>query len=172
MKATLGGGCFWCTEAIFQRLKGVKSVEAGYAGGNQDFNKPTYEEVATGMTDHAEVIQIEFDENILSYKQLLDIFFQIHDPTTKNRQGYDVGSQYRSIILYHNVEQKQIAEEMIANLKTKGLKITTELSKLEEFHKAEDEHQDFYTNNTKLPYCKIMIAPKLKKFKNLLEKPE
>ncbi|AHC51469.1 methionine sulfoxide reductase A [Sulfolobus acidocaldarius SUSAZ] len=168
--ATLGGGCFWCTEAVFKRVKGVISVKPGYSGGKVP--NPTYEEVCTDETGHAEVIQITFDPSIITYRELLEIFFEIHDPTTPNRQGNDVGSQYRSIILYHSEEQKKTAEEMIRIYEKKlGKKIVTELVPFEAFYEAEDYHHDFYDKHRNYPYCKLVIDPKVKKFmKNFPDK--
>ncbi|MEM0169455.1 MULTISPECIES: peptide-methionine (S)-S-oxide reductase MsrA [Metallosphaera] len=161
--ATLGGGCFWCTEAVFSRLNGVIKVVSGYAGGW--LPNPTYEDVCSDRTGHAEVVQITFDPNVISYRTLLEVFFDIHDPTTKNRQGNDVGSQYRSIILYHNEEQRKIALEIIDELnKTKYHgKIVTEVVPFKEFYPAEDYHQSFYDRNRNYPYCRVVIDPKIRK---------
>lgn len=160
--ATLGGGCFWCMEAVFERLPGVKSVTSGYAGGHTA--NPTYEQVCTGMTGHAEVTQIEFDPARISYNQLLDVFWQAHDPTTLNRQGADEGTQYRSIILYHDAAQKLAAEKSRAEAQ-KHFKhpIVTEIVPFTEFYPAENYHQAFYDNNTNHGYCRVVIAPKLEK---------
>ncbi|ARM75579.1 peptide-methionine (S)-S-oxide reductase MsrA [Acidianus manzaensis] len=161
--ATLGGGCFWCTEAVYSRVKGVISVKPGYSGGHVP--NPTYEDVCTDKTGHAEVVQITFDPSIISYKEILEIFFAIHDPTTLNRQGNDVGTQYRSIILYHNEEQRKIAEEMIKEVeKELGKKVVTELKPFEAFYEAEDYHHNFYDKHRNYPYCKLVIDPKIKKF--------
>lgn len=166
--ATLAGGCFWCTEAIYRRLKGVESVESGYAGGEVD--NPNYEAVSTGKTGHAEAIQISFDPTIISFDKLLEIFWATHDPTTLNRQGSDIGTQYRSVIFYHDDKQKEIAErskkekEELGELKDK---IVTEIKPFDKFYTAEEYHQKFYERNIDYPYCSIIIAPKIKK---LLEK--
>jgi peptide-methionine (S)-S-oxide reductase len=163
-KATFGGGCFWCVEAVFEKMKGVRSVVSGYAGGHVE--NPTYQQVTTGKTGHAEVAQIEYDPDEISYEELLEIFFKTHDPTTLNRQGNDVGTQYRSIILYHNEEQKKIAEKAKAKLEESGeyqKPIVTEIKLLDTFYEAEDYHQDYYKNNPNQAYCRIVIAPKLEK---------
>ena len=160
--ATLGAGCFWCVEAVFLRLPGVKSVTSGYAGGYLD--NPTYEQVKMGMTGHAEVIQVEFDPEQISYAQLLDTFWRAHDPTTLNRQGADIGTQYRSIIFYHDEQQREIAEA--SREKAAGLfrnPIVTEIEAMETFYPAEDYHQDFFRNNPGNAYCAFTIPPKLKK---------
>jgi peptide-methionine (S)-S-oxide reductase len=164
--AVLGGGCFWCTEAVFSRLKGVLKVTPGYAGGNTD--KPTYQQVCGGTTGHAEVNKIDFDPSIISYTGLLEVFFHVHDPTTLNRQGNDVGEQYRSIILYSDDEQKVQAESFINELKSGGefkSTIVTEVKPLTVFYEAEDYHQGYYENNSGQPYCQAIIAPKLGKFR-------
>jgi peptide-methionine (S)-S-oxide reductase len=164
--ATLGGGCFWCLEAVFKDLKGVESVVSGYAGGHVD--DPTYEQVCGGRTGHAEVVQISFDPEVVTYRDLLDVFFRIHDPTTKDRQGADVGPQYRSIILYHSPEQKAAAERAITDLEAKGVwhaPIVTELVPLEKFYPGESFHQDYFEQNLRQPYCQIVIAPKVAKFR-------
>ena len=160
--ADLGGGCFWCTEAVFERLPGVVSVTSGFAGGHTP--NPTYEQVCTETTGHAEVTQIEFDPAKISYGQLLDVFWQAHDPTTLNRQGADVGTSYRSIILYRNEEQKMIAEKSKAEAR-KNFKnpIVTEIVPFTKFYPAEDYHQEYYDRNARAPYCQIVIAPKLHK---------
>jgi len=161
--ATLGGGCFWCTEAVFKRVKGVVEVKLGYSGGHVP--NPTYEDVCTDTTGHAEVVQITFDPSIISYKEILEIFFAIHDPTTPNRQGNDVGTRYRSIILYHNEEQRKIAEEMIKEVEKRiGKKVVTELKPFEALYEAEDYHYNFYDKHRNYPYCRIVIDPKVKKF--------
>ncbi|QXJ28755.1 Peptide-methionine (S)-S-oxide reductase MsrA [Saccharolobus shibatae B12] len=161
--ATLGGGCFWCTEAVFKRVKGVISVKPGYSGGH--LPNPTYEDVCTDTTGHAEVVQITFDPSIISYRELLEIFFEIHDPTTPNRQGNDIGTQYRSIILYHNEEQKKIAEEMIREVEKRiGKKVVTELKPFEVFYEAEDYHHNYYDTHKYNPYCRFVISPKINKF--------
>jgi len=162
--ATLGGGCFWCLEAVFQQLAGVKSVTSGYAGG--DVDNPTYEAVCTGKTGHAEVVQIEFDPQRISFADLLDVFFHTHDPTTLNRQGNDVGTQYRSVILVHDDEQQRVAEETIHRLNDGGEfadPIVTEVSALDRFYPAEPYHDDYYRRNTRQPYCQFVIRPKLEK---------
>jgi peptide-methionine (S)-S-oxide reductase len=164
--ATLGGGCFWCLEAVFKDLKGVESVVSGYAGGHVDH--PSYEQVCGGRTGHAEVVQIIFDPAVVSYRDLLDVFFTIHDPTTKDRQGADVGPQYRSIVLYHSPEQRTAAEQAIANLDAKGVwhaPIVTEVVPLERFYPGEAYHQDYFDQNPRQSYCQIVIAPKVAKFR-------
>ncbi len=169
-KATFGGGCFWCTEAVFERLKGVKSVTSGYAGGHT--KNPSYQEVCSGSTGHAEVTQIEYDPDVINYEDLLEIFFETHDPTTPNRQGNDVGTQYRSIILYHDEEQRKIAESMIAQLEKSdkfGRAIVTEIEPLDEFYEAEDYHQDFYKRNPNQQYCRFVIQPKLNKVEEVFK---
>ena len=163
--ATFGNGCFWCTEAIFQRLKGVEKVIPGYTGGS--IKNPSYKEVCNGTTGHAEAIQITYDPKIISYRELLDVFFYTHDPTTLNRQGADFGTQYRSAIFYHNASQKKDAEIIIAQLETEGVyddKIVTEITPLEVYYKAENYHQDYYNNNSNQGYCRAVINPKLDKF--------
>ncbi len=166
--ATLGGGCFWCLEAVYDQLNGVLNVESGYAGGHVP--NPTYEQVCTGRTGHAEVVQVTFDPAIISYREILEIFFAIHDPTTLNRQGADVGTQYRSVIFYHSPEQKQAAEAMIAELEARRVfanRIVTEVVPLNAFYPAEDYHQEYYQNHPGQPYCRVVIAPKLDKFRKL-----
>lgn len=163
-QATLGAGCFWCVEAVFERLDGVKSVEAGYAGGTKA--NPTYEEVCTGTTGHAEVARITFDPSEISYETILEWFWKSHDPTTLNRQGADVGTQYRSVIFYHNDQQKAIAEQ--SKRKAQAMfndPIVTEIQPLKAFYVAENYHQDYYRNNPNAPYCTFVIRPKLKKLK-------
>lgn len=163
--ATFGNGCFWCTEAIFQQLKGVKTVMPGYTGGKTQ--NPTYYEVCTGFTGHAEVIQITYDPEIVSYRELLEIFFYTHDPTTLNRQGNDVGTQYRSAIYYHNKDQKKEAQAMIEQLELEKVyddKIVTEISRIDKFYFAEDYHKNYYNNNKNEGYCRAVINPKLDKF--------
>jgi len=163
--ATLANGCFWCTEAIFQQLKGVEKVTSGYTGGN--LKNPTYKEICTGNTGHAEGIQIEFDSNIISYQEILDVFFSTHDPTTLNRQGYDVGTQYRSAIFYNSEAQKEIAEAFIIALTNAHVfdnPIVTEITPLSVFYIAEDYHQNYYNNNKSQGYCQAVINPKLAKF--------
>jgi peptide-methionine (S)-S-oxide reductase len=166
--AVLGGGCFWCTESIFKELKGVVSVVPGYAGGEKP--APTYEEVCAGDTGHAEVIRVEFDPAEISYRDILKVFFATHDPTTLNRQGNDVGTQYRSVILYADHKQKSDAEAVIAELKAAGgyggREVVTELKPLETFWEAESYHRDYYAKNRgENPYCQLVIDPKLKKFR-------
>jgi peptide-methionine (S)-S-oxide reductase len=163
-QAVFGGGCFWCTEAVFKELKGVISVMPGYAGG--ETKNPTYEQVSTGTTGHAEAIRIEFDPGQISFKDLLTVFFATHDPTTRNRQGHDVGTQYRSIVLYANDEQKKTAEEFIATLNAssaEGAPIVTEIEPLDVFYEAEEYHRNYYENNSDQMYCQIVINPKLQK---------
>jgi peptide-methionine (S)-S-oxide reductase len=163
--ATLANGCFWCTEAIFQRLNGVKSVTSGFSGGT--VKNPAYREVITGRTGHAEAIEIKFNPAIISFQEILDVFFSTHDPTTLNRQGYDVGTQYRSAVFYHSEAQKQITEEFIKVLtKAKVFEnpIVTEVTKFDAFYKAEEYHQNYYNNNKNQNYCKLVINPKLDKF--------
>jgi peptide-methionine (S)-S-oxide reductase len=160
--ATFGSGCFWCSEAVFERLPGVKGVVAGYAGGNVP--NPTYEAVSSGRTGHAEVVQITYDPDSVSYAQLLDLFWQSHDPTSLNRQGADAGTQYRSIILYDTDEQRAIAERTKAEVqKNFSSPIVTEIVPLKTFYKAEDYHQDYFANNPDAPYCIFVIKPKLDK---------
>lgn len=164
--ATLGGGCFWCTEAIFSELKGVEKVESGYSGGTVP--NPSYERVCEGDTDHAEVIRVTFDPSIISYKQLLEIFFTTHDPTTPNRQGADVGTQYRSVIFYNDQKQKETAEEAIREVSVAGIwdrPIVTELVPAQPFYKAEEYHQEFYRRNPRQGYCTFVITPKVAKFR-------
>ncbi len=165
-----GGGCFWCTEAVFQELRGVISVMPGYAGGpstdNPPSGGPTYDEVCSGKTGHAEVIKIEFNPSEISYKDLLTVFFATHDPTTPNQQGNDMGEQYRSIILYTNDNQKRQAEEFVRALDNphlRGEKIVTDIKPLDKFYEAEAYHRDYYKNNSSAPYCQVVINPKLQK---------
>jgi peptide-methionine (S)-S-oxide reductase len=163
---TLGGGCFWCLETVFKDLAGVLRVESGYAGGS--VSNPSYERVCSGTTGHAEVVQVTFSPDVISLREILDVFFSIHDPTTPNRQGADVGTQYRSIILYHSEEQKSAAEQVIRDLEAAHLwdaPISTELIPLEMFYPAEGYHQDYYTKNPEQPYCRVVVAPKLSKFR-------
>ncbi len=164
-KATFGGGCFWCMEAIFTRVRGVKSSASGFAGGHVP--DPSYEQVVAGNTGHAEVIQIEYDAAEISFAQLLEIFFSVHDPTTLNRQGADVGTQYRSVIFYHNNEQKSIAENTISNINAEKIwndPVVTEVSPLDTFYPASDYHQNYFERNPYQGYCQMVIAPKVKKF--------
>jgi peptide-methionine (S)-S-oxide reductase len=166
--ATLAGGCFWCLEAVYTELKGIEKVESGYAGGQVDH--PSYQAVCTGSTGHAEVVQITFDPNVISYRELLQVFFTIHDPTTLNRQGADVGTQYRSAIFYHDSEQKTIAEEVITEIE--GSKIwdapfVTQLQPFQSFFKAEEYHQNYFKRNPYQGYCQVVIAPKVAKFRKM-----
>lgn len=164
--ATLGGGCFWCLEAIYDQIKGVNSVVSGYSGGMS--TNPSYPEVCSGMSGHAEVVQIQYDPAIISYKELLEIYFSIHDPTTLNRQGNDVGPQYRSVIFYHNDAQKRIAKQVIQEVdgsKTWPNPLVTEVAGYTNFYPAEKYHQDYYQRNSYQPYCQVVIAPKLIKFR-------
>ena len=163
--ATFGNGCFWCTEAIFQQLKGVEKVLPGYTGGT--VKNPSYKEICDGTTDHAEAIQITYNPKIITYRELLDVFFYTHDPTTLNRQGADIGTQYRSAIFYHSVSQKNDAELIIKQLEKEGVyddKIVTEITPLGIYYKAENYHQDYYINNKNQGYCRAVINPKLDKF--------
>lgn len=165
--AIFAGGCFWCTEAVFKALKGVNSVVSGYTGG--DIKNPAYREICEGRTGHAEAIKIEYDASIISFTDLLEVFFATHDPTTLNRQGNDVGTQYRSAIFYVNDEQKRLAKEFIKTLELAKVfenKIVTEITAFDVFYDAEDYHQDYYMNNTQQPYCQILIKPKLNKLQN------
>jgi peptide-methionine (S)-S-oxide reductase len=162
--ATLANGCFWCSEAIFKRLKGVKSVVSGYSGGS--VKNPSYNQVCTGKTGHAESIQIEFDPKVISYEKILDIFWHTHDPTTLNRQGNDVGPQYRSAIFYHSQEQKKIAEKLKEEIEKEGVfkaPIVTEITPFRNFYVAEDYHKNYYENNQDAPYCDFVISPKVRK---------
>ncbi len=164
--ATLGGGCFWCTEAAFNELRGILKVESGYSGGH--VKDPSYSEVCSGDTGHAEVVQITFDPKSISFKEILQVFFTVHDPTTLNRQGADEGEQYRSIILYHDAEQRRIAEETIKELGAAKLwrnPIVTQLVPFEQFFKAEDYHQEYFRRNSRAPYCQVVIAPKIMKLR-------
>ncbi len=164
--ATLGGGCFWCTEAAFNELRGILKVESGYSGGH--VKNPSYSEVCSGATGHAEVVQITFDPMSISFKEILQIFFTVHDPTTPNRQGADEGEQYRSILLYHDAEQMRIAEETIKELEISKLwrnPIVTQLVPFEQFFKAEDYHQEYFRRNSRAPYCQVVIAPKIMKLR-------
>jgi peptide-methionine (S)-S-oxide reductase len=166
--ATFGTGCFWCTEAIFERLKGVISAESGFSGGH--VKNPSYREVCTGSTGHAEVCQIIYNPSVISYVELLEVFWKTHDPTTLNRQGEDVGTQYRSAIFYHTEEQKALAAEMKEKLTKAGIwkdPIVTEIVPYKAFYKAEDYHQGYYDQNTQQPYCRVVITPKLEKFKKV-----
>lgn len=163
--AVLGGGCFWCVEAVYERVNGVLSVESGYAGGH--VKNPTYKQVSSGRTGHAEVAKITYDPSVISYEELLEVFWHSHNPTTKNRQGADVGPQYRSVIFYMNDEQKEIAEKSLKETDTSDLwedPIVTEIEPLENFSVAENYHQNYYENNPNAGYCSIVIAPKIAKF--------
>ena len=170
--ATLAGGCFWCLEAVYDGMKGVHSVESGYMGGRSA--SPTYEEVCSGETGHAEVVRVTFDPAVVSFEELLEVFFVIHDPTTLNRQGNDAGTQYRSAIFYHTPQQKAAAEAVIARLSAARLwsgKIVTEITPASAFHMAERYHQEYYSRNPYQPYCQAVVAPKVAKFrKHFLEK--
>lgn len=161
--ATLGGGCFWCLEAVFEQVRGVERVESGYAGGS--LANPTYQQVCGGDTGHAEVVQITFGPSVISFAELLDVFFDIHDPTTLNRQGADVGTQYRSVIFYNSPEQKRVAEEKIAALNASGISVVTQLVPFEAFYRAEDYHQGYFRNNPYQGYCQVVIAPKTAKLR-------
>ncbi|HMF54768.1 MAG TPA: peptide-methionine (S)-S-oxide reductase MsrA [Pyrinomonadaceae bacterium] len=170
--ATLAGGCFWCLEAVFNQLRGVERVESGYAGG--DVKNPTYRQVCTGTTNHAEVVQVTFDPQSLSFRELLEVFFTIHDPTTLNRQGADVGTQYRSAIFYHSPEQKETAEQVISEINAAHVwdaPVVTEVAPLTQFYPAEDYHREYFERNPSQPYCQVVIAPKVAKArKHFIEK--
>lgn len=164
--ATLGGGCFWCLEAVYDSLAGVNQVESGYAGGLVD--NPSYQQVCTGKTGHAEVVQITYDPEVIRYEDILEIFFSVHDPTTLNRQGADVGTQYRSVIFYHNSSQKEAADQTIHALNQSGKwqnSLVTEIAPFDKFYKAENYHQEYFANNPLQPYCMAVVAPKVRKFK-------
>jgi peptide-methionine (S)-S-oxide reductase len=164
--ATLAGGCFWCLEAVFVELNGVKRVVSGYSGGS--VANPTYSQVCNGTTGHAEAVQVTFDPEVITYRQLLEVFFTIHDPTTLNRQGADVGTQYRSAIFYHDDEQRAVSQQVIQEIEDAGIwggRIVTEVAPLEDFYPAEDYHQDYFKNNPYQPYCRVVIAPKVLKFR-------
>jgi peptide-methionine (S)-S-oxide reductase len=164
--ATLGGGCFWCIDTIFRELKGVEKVESGYAGGRMP--NPTYRDVCSGMTGHAEVVQVTFDPSVLSFRDLLGVFFTVHDPTTPDRQGADVGTQYRSIVLYHSDAQRDTAKQVIDELNTNKVwddPIVTQVVPFTTFYSAETYHQDYYSQNQNQPYCQIVIAQKVAKFR-------
>jgi len=168
-QATLGGGCFWCLEACYQQLKGVSKVESGYAAG--DVKNPTYKMVCTGNTGHAEVVQVTFDPSVISFKDLLNVFFTIHDPTTKDRQGNDVGTQYRSIILYHSEEQKAAAQEVMAQVASEGWYPSPLVTQLEQYdptnyYGAEDYHQNYFNENPTQGYCRAVVHPKVQKFRS------
>lgn len=167
-KVTFGAGCFWCTEAVFARVNGVSQAISGYAGGTE--KNPTYEMISTGKTRYAEVTQITYDPSVVSFETLLKIFFETHDPTTLNRQGADVGPQYRSVIFYHNEEQREISERIKKDLDEAKIwndPIVTEITAFTNFYEAEDYHQDFYENNPNYGYCRVVITPKIKKFENV-----
>lgn len=167
---TIAGGCYWCVEAIYENLDGVKSVVSGYAGGKMP--NPTYEEVSTGKTGHAEVVQITYDKNVTNLDEIFNVFFTVHDPTTLNRQGADVGTQYRSAIFYKNEEQKKAAQSIINALKKRKIydsPIVTTLEPLTQFYKAENYQQNYYANNKSQPYCKLVIQPKIEKFEKLFK---
>ena len=165
-KATLGGGCFWCTEAIYQELAGVIKVQSGYAGGT--VADPTYQQICTGLTGHAEVVQIDFNSGLVSYRQIVEVFFTIHDPTTLNRQGNDVGSQYRSVVFYHTAEQQKIAAQIMAEMANVwDAPLVTELTAVPVFYRAEDYHQNYYRQHPDQGYCAFVVAPKLAKFRKI-----
>jgi peptide-methionine (S)-S-oxide reductase len=164
--ATLGGGCFWCLEAVYEDLKGVLNVVSGYSGGH--ISDPDYYSVCTGTTGHAEVVQVSFDPEVITFKEILDVFFTIHDPTTLNRQGADVGTQYRSAIFYHSEQQKNISEQVIKDFQTEGIwsnPIITEITPFDVFYPAEDYHQEYYRRNPYQGYCRAIITPKVSKFR-------
>lgn len=166
--ATLGGGCFWCTEAVFDALKGVEVVVSGYSGGHVE--NPSYQDVCTGSTGHAEVIRVRFDPEVITFKEVLQIFFATHDPTTLNRQGNDVGTQYRSVVFFHSEEQKKIAEQVIEEIDREDIyddPIVTEVTEFSNFYAAEDYHQDYFENNPNQPYCTAVVAPKVAKFRKV-----
>ncbi len=165
-EATFGAGCFWCVEAVFSELKGVDEVYPGYAGGH--VKRPAYKEVCMGITGHAEVARVKFDPSIISYDKLLEVFWFVHDPTTLNRQGNDVGEQYRSVVFYHNTKQKELAEKYKNELTKREVfqnPIVTEIEEINNFYEAEDNHRDYYMNNPDQPYCRAVVRPKVEKFK-------
>jgi len=167
-KITLGAGCFWCVEAIYKELKGVEKVEPGYSGGK--IANPTYREVCSGLTGHAEVIQLEYDESVIDFKEILEVFFKTHDPTTLNRQGADVGTQYRSAIFYHNENQKEVAEKVISELENSSVfdnPVVTEVTEFTVFYPAEEYHKNYYKNNPEEGYCQMVVRPKVEKFKKV-----
>ncbi len=167
-KATFGAGCFWCVEAVFQQLRGVQTVESGYSGGHT--KNPTYEQVCTGMTGHAEVCQITYDPSVISFTELLEVFWKTHDPTTLNRQGGDIGTQYRSAIFFHSKDQQLLAEEMKEKLDAAKIwndPLVTEIVPFVEFYKAEAYHQEYYSQNASQPYCSLVITPKIEKFRKV-----
>ena len=164
--ATLGGGCFWCTEAVFEEIQGIEGVVSGYAGG--EVENPTYRQICTGRTGHAEVVQVTFNPDVISYREILQIFFTTHDPTTLNRQGADAGTQYRSVVFYHDDEQKRIAEEVIQAFEDNDVwndPIVTQVDPLPTFYPAEDYHQNYFAQNPNQPYCQAVIAPKVSKLR-------
>jgi peptide-methionine (S)-S-oxide reductase len=164
--ATLAGGCFWCLEAVYDELRGVEKVESGYSGGL--VSNPTYRQVCTGTTGHAEVVQVTFDPEVVSFREILEVFFTIHNPTTLNRQGADVGSQYRSAIFYHDEKQRRVAEEVISGLEAEGVwndPIVTEVTPFDTFYVAEDYHQEYFRRNGYQPYCQVVISPKVATFR-------
>jgi peptide-methionine (S)-S-oxide reductase len=166
--ATLGGGCFWCTEAVYQQMKGVISVLPGYSGGH--IKNPSYKEVCNGTTGHAEVVQISFNPSVVTFTEILEVFFQVHDPTTLNRQGADVGTQYRSVIFYHSEEQKQTAVKMIEKLNAVKLfpkPVVTGVAPFVHFYEAEGYHKDYFSKNPNQPYCRMVVAPKVQKFQKM-----
>lgn len=166
--ATLGGGCFWCTEAVYKELKGVADVKPGYSGGH--VKNPSYREVCTGNTGHAEVVQITFDPGVVSFSDILEVFFKTHDPTTLNRQGNDIGTQYRSVIFYHSEKQKEIAEKVIQLFEKEKIydkPIVTQVEPFKAFYEAEDYHHDYYERNKNQPYCQFVITPKIEKFEKI-----
>ncbi|GGF08642.1 peptide-methionine (S)-S-oxide reductase MsrA [Flavobacterium limi] len=166
----LGGGCYWCVEAVYENLEGVKSVVSGFSGGK--VVNPTYEEVCTGTTGHAEVVQITYDKTVTDINEIFKVFFTVHDPTTLNRQGADIGTQYRSVIFYKNVDQKKAAQNIIAELnkaKVYDSPIVTKIEPVTKFYKAEDYHQNYYANNKNQPYCKMVIQPKIEKFEKVFK---
>jgi peptide-methionine (S)-S-oxide reductase len=168
--ATFGGGCFWCTEAIFKSLKGVETVESGYSGGKT--NNPTYQEVCTGQTGHAEVVQITYDPKVISFRELLEVFWETHDPTTLNQQGADRGTQYRSVVFYQTPEQKSETEKYKAELNKEnvfGKPVVTEIAAFTKFYKAENYHQDYFANNRSQGYCQFVIVPKVEKFRKIFK---
>jgi len=163
---TLGGGCFWCLEAVYDQMEGVLSVESGYMGGS--LANPSYNAVCSGTTGHVEVVQVTFDSEVTSYREILEVFFAIHDPTSLDRQGNDSGTQYRSVIFYHSEAQKTVAEEMVGELNAEGVwrdPIVTELRPASTFYVAEDYHQEYFANNPRQPYCSFVVAPKVRKFR-------
>ncbi len=167
---TLGGGCFWCTEAVYKELKGVSEVLPGYSGGH--IKNPAYREVTTGRTGHAEVVQIKYDPEVVSFSEILEVFFATHDPTTLNRQGADVGTQYRSAVFFHSEEQKQTAQEIINQLNSEGVfddPIVTEVTSFDVFYEAEDYHKNYFERNKNQPYCRMVVAPKVEKFEKVFK---